>query len=246
MKISDGAHSPANFPPIISPNSPPDLNSYLIAEPELQRRRTGKAVVVVTGTRRKKQAPPLGRRSGLETPLLRWKFDDRDLSVAGDDAPASGSRVFRRRRSEAVVSVSARKLAAGLWQLAAEVTCGGVDGGKGSQCGSLGGVGFEPGIGHVKINPKTGTFCKLQSSLPFPKSVMEGATKWDPGYSKTSNQVYGFYSHMKLLENQPVATVSVVSALQAELVHARTRIHELETAQHSSKKKFEHYLKKIH
>uniref|UniRef100_A0A5B7AXG7 Uncharacterized protein n=1 Tax=Davidia involucrata TaxID=16924 RepID=A0A5B7AXG7_DAVIN len=75
---------------------------------------------------------------------------------------------------------------------------------------------------------------------------MEGATKRDPGCSKTSNEVYGFYGHMKLLENQQVDTVSVVSALQAELVHARTRIHELETERRSSKKKVEHYLKKLH
>jgi uncharacterized protein YpuA (DUF1002 family) len=38
---------------------------------------------------------------------------------------------------------------------------------------------------------------------------------------------------------------STVSALEAELEQARVRIQELETERHSSKKKLEHFLKKV-
>lgn len=74
---------------------------------------------------------------------------------------------------------------------------------------------------------------------------MEGATKWDPRCSKSSEKVYRFSGDMKLLEDQSVGTVSVVSSLQAELEQARTRIHELETERRSSKKKLEHFLRKL-
>ncbi|RZB67090.1 hypothetical protein D0Y65_037467 [Glycine soja] len=73
---------------------------------------------------------------------------------------------------------------------------------------------------------------------------MEGATKWDPLCSKTSEGAQHIYSHMKHLD-QKASAVSVVSALGAELEQARTRIQELETEHHSSKKKLEHFLKKV-
>jgi chromosome segregation ATPase len=71
---------------------------------------------------------------------------------------------------------------------------------------------------------------------------MEGATKWDPVCLKTSDEAQHIYAK---LVNQKVSTVSVVSALEAELEQARTRIQELETEHHSSKKKLDHFLKKI-
>jgi len=73
---------------------------------------------------------------------------------------------------------------------------------------------------------------------------MEGATKWDPVCLKPSDEVQNIYSQMKL-HDQKVSTVSAVSALEAELEQARAQIQELETERHSSKKKLEHFLKKV-
>lgn len=73
---------------------------------------------------------------------------------------------------------------------------------------------------------------------------MEGATKWDPVCLKTSDEEQHIYSQMKLLD-QKVSAVSVVSALEAELEQARARIQELETERHTSKKKLEHFLRKV-
>lgn len=73
---------------------------------------------------------------------------------------------------------------------------------------------------------------------------MEGATKWDPICLETSNEVHQIYSHIKRLDQQ-VSAVSVVSALEAELKQAQARIQELETERRSSKKKLEHFLKKV-
>lgn len=73
---------------------------------------------------------------------------------------------------------------------------------------------------------------------------MEGATKWDPAGWRTSDEVKRIYSQSKLPGNQ-VGVVSAVSALELELKKARSRIHELETERQSSKKKLEHFLKKL-
>jgi hypothetical protein len=86
-------------------------------------------------------------------------------------------------------------------------------------------------------------YCVLQLK-PFQllNTEMEGATKWDPVCLKTPDVAQHIYA--KLL-NQKVDTVSVVSALEAELEQARARIQELETEHHSSKKKLDHFLKKV-
>lgn len=73
---------------------------------------------------------------------------------------------------------------------------------------------------------------------------MEGATKWDPVRLKTSDEVHQIYSQMKRLDQQ-VSAISVVSALEAELEQARARIQDLETERRSSKKKLEHFLRKV-
>jgi len=79
----------------------------------------------------------------------------------------------------------------------------------------------------------------------FSNTQMEGATKWDPLCLKTSDEeAHHIYSHMKLLD-QKASAVSVVSALGAELEQARARIQELETEHRSSKKKLEHFVKKV-
>ena len=74
---------------------------------------------------------------------------------------------------------------------------------------------------------------------------MEGATKREPRCSKVFDKVYRFNSHIKLLENQDNASISIVSVLQAELIRARSRIRELEDELKSSKKKVEHLLRKV-
>ena len=74
---------------------------------------------------------------------------------------------------------------------------------------------------------------------------MEGATKREPRCSKVFDKVYRFNSHIKLLENQDNASISIVSVLQAELICARSRIRELEDEVKSSKKKVEHLLRKV-
>lgn len=73
---------------------------------------------------------------------------------------------------------------------------------------------------------------------------MEGATKWDPVGSKISEEVCRIYGHVKPLDQQ-VSAVSMVSALEAQLGQARARVHELETERRSSKKKLEHFLRKL-
>ena len=70
---------------------------------------------------------------------------------------------------------------------------------------------------------------------------MEGITKWDPVCLKTLDEAQPICNQMKLLDQK----VSAVSALEAELEQARVRIQELETERHSSKKKLEHFLKKV-
>jgi len=70
---------------------------------------------------------------------------------------------------------------------------------------------------------------------------MEGMTKWDPVSLKTSDEGQHIYSQMELLDQKD----STVSTLEAELEQARVRIQELETERHSSKKKLEHFLKKV-
>ncbi|XWS12830.1 hypothetical protein CRYUN_Cryun37aG0123900 [Craigia yunnanensis] len=228
--------------------------------PALDRRKTRRR-------RRFGEAPP--------TPLLRWSFynnnnneekkPDRSSSraeAAGDGAKFSGGRH---------VELSARKLAAGLWQLrlsAELLRCR--NGGFGSKRRSSDRLRFAPGVGHVNtmlsqnhsgeehssdikhlrrcrstiLGPKQGTFHKLESLFPHSKSLKQKATKWDSRCSKSSNEAYCFISHMKLLEDQ-VKTMSFVSALQAELVQAQLHIHDLEYEMWSSRKKVKYLLRKL-
>lgn len=68
-----------------------------------------------------------GRRSGPTTPLLRWNFDDADRSA--EHPPEFGCGKVQRKHQnvagEAAPSVSARKLAAALWQLQLPEASGG-------------------------------------------------------------------------------------------------------------------------
>ncbi|XP_059292920.1 uncharacterized protein LOC132046339 [Lycium ferocissimum] len=112
-----------------------------------------------------------------------------------------------------VTTVSARKLAARLWHLAAE-------------------------FGGGMIHP-------LPSWIPIPKSVMEGATKWNHGHFKMSREVNHSTGLVKLYESQRTATTSVAPALQVELIRARICVEELEAERTRIRKKFKHLVRKL-
>ncbi|KAJ0983100.1 hypothetical protein J5N97_011355 [Dioscorea zingiberensis] len=204
-----------------------------------------------------------GRRSGPGTPLLRWKFDN---DRSGEVAPEVGVKGRRKTSScGGAPAVSARRLAAGIWKLHLPEV------GSGSGEGRRRLVGNEHIPGHLQNksvpihgsstvhvcgrnefgspmsvhNTENFMLQKLDGSTALPNSMMEKATKWDPGCTKASDEVYRFYSHLKLLEDQQVTTVSVVSTLQAELEQSRTQISELEAERKLAKKRLDHFLRKV-
>ncbi|CAL5190673.1 unnamed protein product [Lathyrus oleraceus] len=205
-----------------------------------------------------------GKRSRPETPLLKWKIHDKNEdSVEVDEGEKSSQVRLSRRtgrdvRKQTGVDVSARRIAAGLWRLhQPEMVVGDSQRRLGFQNGSshvgvpiLGrpnGMTHDPDPKNHSQSPrsvfgtKSGHNCELK---PFQllNTEMEGATKWDPVRPKTSDEAQHIYAR---LLDQRVSTVSVVSALEAELQQAHARIQELETEQHSSKKKLDHILKKV-
>ncbi|KAE9606352.1 hypothetical protein Lalb_Chr10g0106961 [Lupinus albus] len=217
-------------------------------------------------TRSKRLGAPTGKRSRPETPLLKWKINDQDHANSSSLAP-SVRRTYRNsnnKNKQIDVAVSARSLAAGLWRL--HMPDMEMNGCRRTEDR----LGLQHGIGHVGLpfhghptgathgsdmknisqSPpstsgiKSGHFCEPELPFQFSNTEMEGATKWDPLCLKTSNVAQHIYSHMKLLD-QKVSAVYAVSALEAELEQARSRIQELETERRSSKKKLEHYLKKV-
>ncbi|KAI3466572.1 hypothetical protein Pfo_023235 [Paulownia fortunei] len=161
------------------------------------------------------------RWSGNEpatTPLSEWKFYNRDSAGESRGHQGAGGGVR--------ATVSARKLAASLWQLAATTNC---SGDVRWQCGLSDRLGFE--------------FC---SPSQIPKFAMEGATKWDYGYSKASGKVvHHFSSHVKLLEYQEIATISVASDRQAELFKDQNCIKGLKAEQGWSRTRLKHCMKKL-
>lgn len=89
-----------------------------------------------TTCRRKLKRPSistLSSRRRPETPLSKWKFFD------DDDGKLAGGGQFRRAR----VAVSARKLAAGLWQLRFTEASAGGGGIGGFKCGPCDRVGSQ-------------------------------------------------------------------------------------------------------
>ncbi|XP_009420220.2 uncharacterized protein LOC104000017 isoform X2 [Musa acuminata AAA Group] len=114
--------------------------------------------------------------------------------------------------------ISARKLAAGIWHLRPLGADGGGRGGGGE---------------------------RRRAPLGPESSAMEKATKWDPGSSMTTEEVYRFYRHLKLLEDQELNTVSTVSSLRTELERARARISELERERKLAKKKLDQFLNRL-
>ncbi|CAN0901028.1 Uncharacterized protein At5g41620 [Linum grandiflorum] len=227
-------------------------------------------------TRLKRVAPSVGRRSRPETPLLKWKVEEsaeqRNGGAAEDEEDHAGEEEDKvskskeegkrgRRQRSNVNSVSARKLAAGLWRLQSRETA--VGGGGFGERRRRDGLGFQPGAAHVGVSkvhcyesrdplhspaPLSGMknkfSCKLEPPFQFSNYAMEGATKWDPVCFETPDEVQQIYGHMKHPDQQ-VTAVSMVSALETEVEQARARIQELETERRSSKKKLEHFLKKV-
>ncbi|KAJ8527675.1 hypothetical protein K7X08_015126 [Anisodus acutangulus] len=189
------------------------------------------------------------RRSRTETPLLRWNFND-------DNASETLPLEFDRKCSSRNV-VSARKLAAGLFrqQQLPQVNHGhklGFQAGRvempfhfhhrSKVHGSL--INDPVQSPRSVFGPTNGLFHKLEPSLQFSHSAMEGATKWDPVGWTTAVETKKIYSYQKVLDQQ-VNTASIISSLEAELECARARVHQLETERQSSKKKLEQFLRKL-
>ncbi|MBA0803907.1 hypothetical protein Gohar_014069 [Gossypium harknessii] len=212
-------------------------------------------------TRNRRCRSVVGRRSRPQTPLFKWNMEEDGGGVEEEleDKEASGEG----RRRKGTSTVSARKLAAGLWRLQLPETA--IPGGgerKRDQLGIKGGDDFTgvPVLHEDEIHGSTakdllpspdsvfgtedGLLHKIESSIPYLNSAMEGTTKWDPVCLKPTDEVRQTYSRMKHID-QRVTAVSTVSALEAELEQARARIDELETECRSSKKKLEHLLRKV-
>ncbi|CAL0307404.1 unnamed protein product [Lupinus luteus] len=211
-------------------------------------------------TRSKRFGAPKVKRSTPETPLLKWKINDQDQT--NSSSLTESLRSSNNKQSE--VHVSARRLAAGLWRLhKPDMEMSGYRRNKDR-------LGLQHGIGHLGLpfhglpngtthrsapknicqsphsisGTKSGHFCEPEPHFQFSNTEMEGATKWDPSCLKTSDEAQHIYSHMKLVDHK-VSAISVVPALEAELEQARLRVQELETERRSSKKKLEHFLKKV-
>lgn len=94
------------------------MNPPPIRKPPQRKSRNGFSGA---GVRLKRDGAPSGKRSRPETPLLRWKVDDKVKGTpkvydsVNDDK--SVTEVGRKMRREKPVLISARKLAAGLWRL---------------------------------------------------------------------------------------------------------------------------------
>ncbi|CAI8596587.1 unnamed protein product [Vicia faba] len=251
MMISGESHRHMpHFTASIAPNCSPDSD----LRPHW---KTSRKKFKTQGNRVRRSGSSTGRRSRPESPLSRSKI----FKVGEETSVGDPLEEVYRKREKLTVAVSARKLAAGLWRMQLpDVAVAG-------DCGTQGGLRLQNGIGYADHpylsnqngvmhgsgmkNPsqrrrsisetKDGHFCELNPSFQFSSTAMEGMTKWDPVSLKTSDEGQHIYSQMKLLDQKD----STVSALEAELEQAHVRIQELETERHSSKKKLEHFLKKV-
>ncbi|MFS7940684.1 putative protein BRANCHLESS TRICHOME [Helianthus anomalus] len=274
MKITRKTDLPAVTSSKIQTFSP---DSDLLQKPISKKQSSRKTRNSGGGVRLKRDGVPAAGKRGSrpETPLLRWKFADgkevdedvKDVEVESHKQVVVGRKSGRKmRRGGDVATVSARKLAAGLWRLQPP-DVGGT--GAGEFCGGSKNNGFvsQPAIDHPGIhsparhnrksydshmkevpqspNSVTGSRNmlrhKLEPTFHFSNSAMEGATKWDPYSWKASEDAKRIYGESKLLKEQ----AGVVSLLESELESARARIHDLETERRASKKKLEQFLKKL-
>ncbi|XP_028760321.1 uncharacterized protein At5g41620-like [Neltuma alba] len=256
MKVSGKSqHPPKCSENILSRTRNPSPDSDL-QPPKSSHRRKPRTPLA----RFRKNGAPLGRRSRPETPLLKWKTDDKGKNkdpLDEDEKSDAGCGRRAKGKKQREASVSVRKLAAGLWRLQqpemAPARSGRQHGiGHGGhrfpnhQNGVINGSDLNNVLQSPRsiVGAKNGHFCELEPSFLLSNSAMEGATKWDPVCLKTLDEAQHIYNQMKLLD-QKVSAVSVVSALESELDQARARIQELETEQHTSKKKLEHFLRKV-
>uniref|UniRef100_A0A1J3FJM4 Uncharacterized protein n=1 Tax=Noccaea caerulescens TaxID=107243 RepID=A0A1J3FJM4_NOCCA len=249
----------------------PDLRAIQRATTVTKRRARNPSL-----TRQRRSGAPGGRRSRPETPLLKWKVEDRNKDRSGvvedddyEDARCNSQveRETTRRKDRRKPSrpVSVRKLAAGLWRLQVPDAVS-----SGGEKKRKEGLGFQGGAGYMGVpflyhhsdqpsggpsnktrqNPSTiattknGFLCKIEPSMPFPHSAMEGATKWDPVCMDTMDEVHQIYSNMKRIDEK-VNAVSLVSSLEVELEEANARIEYLESEKRSHKKKLEQFLRKV-
>ncbi|KAI4388362.1 hypothetical protein MLD38_000696 [Melastoma candidum] len=208
--------------------------------------------------------PGSRRGSRPETPLLKWKTEEKERNGSvlpvEDEEDGVRSRTDGRTRRRSEAGLSARKLAAGLWRL--QVSPEEKDG----FCKAKGGAKHmrspvachrnhqahnaedkdAPDSPHLVSCGRKGFFRKVEPLFKLSSSAMEGATKWDPDPApfKPVDEVNQVHSGTRLL-NQQVNAVSAINAPESELQQAQSRIVELETERRSSKKKLEHFLKKV-
>ncbi|XP_074290691.1 uncharacterized protein LOC141617397 isoform X1 [Silene latifolia] len=200
---------------------------------------------------------------GPSTPLLRWDHrQDREsaaINNVDEDKPPELRRKSRRARDGP--PLSARKLGAALWRMQAAAAATNEDNIAGGdrlgfklanghgieqlschhgsrECGS---EAKDPLTSPCSVNgPVNGYLCERQPPILYTNYAMEGATKWDPIGLKPSNENP---NDTKLVEQK--ANPATISALEKELEQARARIEEMEVERRSSKKKVEHFLKKL-
>ncbi|XP_058220067.1 uncharacterized protein LOC131330481 isoform X2 [Rhododendron vialii] len=227
MKITNKTTTP--FPPIQSSkkslkNLSPDSDLFPKSKPHRQPRRKPRSPA--GGVRFKRDRPPASKQSRPGTPLLKWKFDEREKEEERPP-PEFGRREVRGREREPT-AVSARKLAAVLWRLQLPEATIAAAAEKSSQLKKeKNQLGFQ-----------------FEPTFQFSNSGMEGATKWDPICLKTSDEVQQIYGHSKHPKERG-NFVSAISVMEVELEQTRARVHDLETEKRSSKKKLEHFLKKL-
>uniref|UniRef100_A0A2P2PIF3 Uncharacterized protein n=1 Tax=Rhizophora mucronata TaxID=61149 RepID=A0A2P2PIF3_RHIMU len=260
MKVTGNLNFTATFPGNTASWKP--LNPHLSQpDPDPRPRRRARNPSL---TRLRKSCAPTGRRSRPETPLLKWKIEDRVPNAAAEEDGENPKTGGRRALRKSTRTVSVRKIAAGLWRLQLPpetLAAGSVERKRKDPLGLQSGtqrvaVAFVPrhnGKYETKDLPESPAsvsdmkkrfFCKVEPSFQFSNPAMESATKWDPVCLGTSDEACQIYSHMKCL-NRRVNARSVVPALEAELEQARAHIQELETERSSLKRKLEHFLKKV-
>ncbi|PPD75548.1 hypothetical protein GOBAR_DD27527 [Gossypium barbadense] len=207
MKVTGKASLPATF----SGRNPTDAD----LKPTTKRKARNRRWKRVGGT------PVVGRRSRPETPLLKWKEELEDeVEEEENGGRRGGGRGHRRKGAP---KVSARKLAAGLWRLQLPETVTSSVAERRSDR-----LGFKPGKDFVGVpfhyhhkdkicssdakdplqspgsasGTKNGLLRKIEPSIQFSNSAMEGATKWDPVCLKTTDEVRQIYNHMKRIDQQ--------------------------------------------
>ncbi|KAK1391845.1 Actin cytoskeleton-regulatory complex pan-like protein [Heracleum sosnowskyi] len=270
MKITRNLDPPSTQPSKTLNPSSQDSDLPKLRQPSIIRKPPHrKPRTTAAGVRLKRDGAPVGKRSRPETPLSKWKVNEvvKDAPVEDNSVTELTRKNVRSKNNKGGnVSISARKLAAGLWRLQlpeAPTSVG--DRLENEQLGLQ-----QSTSGHIEAaclthrdsklhsahlkdltssprsacGHKNGSSRKMKASLHNSNPAMEGATKWDPVFCKASDEVQSIYSHSKPIHEQ-VGAVSMVSALELELEQARGRIHELETERRSSKKKIEQFLKKL-